>query len=1330
MVFKPFSHVARYSFAKTFPHGYAQSLVAGAQSSYASSTTSFPPFGHHKYSRFGKSGTSQIHNAFQSTSNVTANASLGSASVTDIGRDGGLDAYYEAWQKHQSSGELNEWKQFQFKKRIGWKGPSVLPDGKGKEREEPGPRTDVLHVRGGLERAYSTSAVEDIKKVEKDVAAVTTVAQLDETVPSEIYHVEQRSDVVINHGTQIPISVGRASTESVTDVAQPRNVSVDASIMEKGSPKSTSTISDGTAATSVSDNLASQSFTDHISTLNNAMRYAEIPPVFEAMLRSNVQPTAQAYHGLLQAAIHLPVTKLQAVPKALDVYSDMLRRKVLPDTATYTILLELLSNRALDVVSMKRTLEEDKARFGSMQGLQSSVLCSQETEYEMLNEDNALLNAVKIFGLSTAGPQHHVYSANTYRLLINACAAHGKIDHIIPIYRHMEVHNVTPFATIFAPMIEAFAKSGDLISAVECYNGYKSLAIADDHGKLSIIQRRDSEVYAAVVKAYTICGKANGASKFHGKILDSFAAVTESRAERLQEVQDAVVVNALIQACLDNGNSVEALKNAEEQSLSASSRMQVMQRICISAADKGHGEIAAKAYRYISSSIEESQAETVAMLAMYIRQGDLESAQSIWSALSAISKPTGALIKPTTMYAVALVERGHVDEGLMQARQSFSRIRSSVGPGTDHIVFTEEIDECIEVIGSSLSEKGLFPTAQASMSFIWAMIENGGLIPSITEHLLAGLGPADIATLSLQDLSLALQVEAGIVGSQSHDIAHSARFANILETALNSHMPLDNRTLSLVEGSLAAISSQRPDLIHKWQVHLRPAPPQEMIPAAKTLRPNRASTPALLHEDNFDPYAALTDYRGSTLIMEDLERHSAGGSANLLEILVRFKNMRRTGRHPRYIVYGKLITAAAKEGRKDLVHEIHELARNDIPFVPHNRLVRHGWASILDAITGACLTLGNRAMAEQFHQELLNIGAAPTANTFGLYITTLKASTKTFDEASEAVKIFHRAQSEGVEPSSFLYNVLIGKLAKARRIDDCLRYYTEMRTCNIRPTSVTFGTVINALCRVSDESLAESMFEEMEGESNYKPRAAPYNSMMQFFINTKHDSAKVLEYYHRMQSRNIQPTMHTYKLLIEAYATLDPINAAAAEEVLSTIRASGQQPEAAHYAALIHAKGCALHDMAGARQTFDDALFNTSIRPQACLYQALIESMSANHCVKDTAAVLKDMSSRRVEMTPYIANALIKGWATERDITKSKSFYDSIGKEKREPSTYDAMTRAFLAVEDRAGASNVVHEMLSRGYPPAVSGKILDLLGAGISRANGVVPFTAPELSI
>jgi pentatricopeptide repeat protein len=353
------------------------------------------------------------------------------------------------------------------------------------------------------------------------------------------------------------------------------------------------------------------------------------------------------------------------------------------------------------------------------------------------------------------------------------------------------------------------------------------------------------------------------------------------------------------------------------------------------------------------------------------------------------------------------------------------------------------------------------------------------------------------------------------------------------------------------------------------------------------------------------------------------------------------------------------------------------------------------------------------------------MGAAPTANTFGLYITTLKESTKTFDEATEAVKIFLRAKTEGVEPSSFLYNALIGKLGKARRIDDCLFYFSEMRNLGIRPTSVTYGTIVNALCRVSDEKFAEELFEEMESMPNYKPRPAPYHSMMQFFLTTKRDRSKVIAYYERMRSKKIEPTTHTYKLLIDTHATLEPVAMEAAEAVLFQIRQSGGIPEAVHYASLIHAKGCVLHDMAGARKLFDTVLADSRIRPQACLYQALFEAMVANHQIADTENILQDMRRRGVDMTPYIANSLIHGWALTKNIDKAKAIYDNVSVDRREPSTYEAMTRAFMAVDDRNSAMAVVNEGLSRGYPAAVAGKILELVGGGRPAVNSAGEATS-----
>jgi hypothetical protein len=103
----------------------------------------------------------------------------------------------------------------------------------------------------------------------------------------------------------------------------------------------------------------------------------------------------------------------------------------------------------------------------------------------------------------------------------------------------------------------------------------------------------------------------------------------------------------------------------------------------------------------------------------------------------------------------------------------------------------------------------------------------------------------------------------------------------------------------------------------------------------------------------------------------------------------------------------------------------------------------------------------------------------------------------------------------------------------------------------------------------------------MEACANYKPRPAPYHSLMQYFLTTKRDRSKVLSYYERMRSKGIQPTMHTYKLLIDTHATLEPLHMAEAETVLAEMRAAGEKPEAVHYAALIHAQGCVQQDMAG-----------------------------------------------------------------------------------------------------------------------------------------------------
>jgi pentatricopeptide repeat protein len=618
------------------------------------------------------------------------------------------------------------------------------------------------------------------------------------------------------------------------------------------------------------------------------------------------------------------------------------------------------------------------------------------------------------------------------------------------------------------------------------------------------------------------------------------------------------------------------------------------------------------------------------------------------------------------------------------------------------------------LFGEALMKQQSVVSAQTSVFLLRTMIENGGLISPVTENAIASLGPECVHQLSSQDIALALHVQAQMLPadpSAGLDIAQSARFSHLLETVLNRHVLMDPSTVGVVSEAVPRIANTRPDLAQKWEEFLNPKPKtaavaQPMSPISPVTRSTFIEQP--LMADNYDPYAHTTDFRASKIISDMLEGPVGRIENHLSDALGRFRNVRRAGRHLHYGAYGKLITAAGKGKQPNLISEILAMAQADVPFSLDVPSVRSGWVGILDSAVAACLTVGDRSIAAKYHQQLLDMGAAPSANTFGIYITTLEG---TFDEATEAVKVFQRAIAEGVAPTVFLYNAVIGKLGKARRIDDCLRYFGEMQNLGMRPSSVTYGTLVNALCRTSEESFAVEMFDEMEAAPNYRPRPAPYNSLIQYFLNTKRDRSKVLQYYERMKTRKIAPTSHTYKLLIEAHASLEPINLEAAEAILEEMKSAGVAPEAVHYGTLIHARGCVMHDMSGARAVFDSVVKDGSIRLTDNLYQNLLEAMVANHEVSKTPEIIDDMARRGVRMTPYIANTLIHGWAGEGDIAKAKSIFDQLGRNNREPSTYEAMTRAFLSLEDHASANAVVQEMLSKGYPAAVADKILALVG-------------------
>ena len=1304
MVIKPFTHLARYGFTKSLFHGSAQSVIAASQSSYASTTTSLAQFHNYPVTKFAKA--SQLQGVFPGASSSGAGAKAGHAAHSG-NADGGLGLYYAAWQHAQQTGDDSDWKQHQFARRIGWKSSEKSDQSGTRRRLDSNNPIDVLRpVRPPGDRAYSESAVEDLKKILDPDAEVEAeaLARVDEAIAQEIQSVKELDATVGATHDTVRTTSTLVEPSSSTESAQAQESGITDTNSTSSFPDE-STYSNDTAVTSP---IADDSYrvSSSIIELAEQQRYAEIPATFESMLRDKLVPSTDAYNALLISAIQLTRNTYQAWPKALEVYSDMTRRSVTPNETTYAILIQFLIARGLEAINTQKSLTSRKTRYVSSDG--TFFFKSSELEHELFAGDNSAAFALKLYKKARSTFTDFTLPLPVYASLVKACAETALTADMEAIFSDMKAVQAVPNSTLFVPMIQAFASTGDLNAANHCYAAYRSLAIARPPGDLQ--HNLDMQVYAALIKAYFTCGHKEAGLRFYEKILQSYENAVDA-SPLTTAMQSTFVLEASLTHLIEIRAFADALEKINAWKLTQTTKSQALNKLCIAAADANETSTARSAYNLIDP-MDVDIAAAVAMVALYTRKELMSEAKPFWDSVTAFEVVEPFMTDLTTMYATALIRQGTIENGLNEARMMFARLREA---NVSRNKVMEEIDEAIVLFGETLTKAHAVITPQASLTLLRTMIENGGLVSPVAEHAIASLGPECVLQLSYQDIALALHVQAGML-SGHHEIsdpAHAARFSHLLETVLNRAIPMDPSTVNIISEALPKLNGIRPDLLQRWHEFMEPASKVDITPAV--LSPVIPPSPVIdvpSSNDGYDPYAYNTDYRASTIIADQLEITTGRPESHLQDALSRFRNVRRAGRHPRYNTYAKLITAAGKTKQASLIHEILGMAQSDVPYLPDFPMVKAGWVPILDAMIAACLTIGDRQLAAKFHQDLLDIGASPSANTFGIYITTLEG---TFDEATEAVKIFQRALSEGVEPGVFLYNAVIGKLGKARRIDDCLFYFGDMQARNIRPSSVTYGTLVNALCRTSEERFAEEMFDEMESMPNYRPRAAPYNCIIQYFLNTKRDRSKVLAYFERMKARSIKPTSHTYKLLIESHATLEPINLNAAEAILNDIKASGMQPEAVHYGSLIHAKGCVMHDIGAARATFDSVLSGGMIRPTDTLYQNLFEAMVANHQVTGTSKVLEDMISRNIPLTPYIANTLIHGWAAEGNVEKAKSIYDSLGMSKREPSTYEAMTRAFLSVEDHQNASRVVQEMLRKGYPSAVAEKVLLLVGGSAS---------------
>ncbi len=258
--------------------------------------------------------------------------------------------------------------------------------------------------------------------------------------------------------------------------------------------------------------------------------------------------------------------------------------------------------------------------------------------------------------------------------------------------------------------------------------------------------------------------------------------------------------------------------------------------------------------------------------------------------------------------------------------------------------------------------------------------------------------------------------------------------------------------------------------------------------------------------------------------------------------------------------------------------------------------------------------------------------------------------------------------------------------------------------------------------------------------------------MMQLHLQTHPSRDLVLHYYNQLCQAGVPPSAHTYKLLLDAYGSLQPLDLDAMQVVFSNLCSDRKVPvQGTHWASVIYAYGRSAGNVDKAIEVFESIASHPSTprgkEVEPVCWEAILSVLAQHKSIEKLDEYAERIKTQHVKATAYVNNMLIKGYSGAGEIEKARKVFESMadslsgvaapnnhptlltssGLAKptttattnlvfREPSSYEAMIRGEMAVGEKERAKALVKRLEERGYPSAVVGRIKSVVDDWVVR--------------
>ncbi|CAA7269201.1 unnamed protein product [Cyclocybe aegerita] len=1112
----------------------------------------------------------------------------------------------------------------------------------------------------------------------------------------------------------------------------------------------------------------------------------------EMVFSSDATPTVEQFNAGLNALIRsrFPGEPLNSIIK---LYNAMLDKSVVPNVRTYEHLIQALTIRDWEVQRAIVSLQ-NRAKQGTLPDRDEvATVETDQARIEQLKTEDNFASAMSLFeGILAIGGRSQLEMA-TFNRLLRSCAFHCDINAAIHVFAQIEGMRRQPNHIAYQNMILTFSNAGMIQEAEEIFKSYVQVSEAGllaRVGSGDAIRQQQIQVWNSMIEAFfragisdkalelveqmmhstarnafasneipvitsstlstTIAGfilrgDIDDALAWFNRLLEEEEAATspyhglDGRAMRPNSVAWHMILEALAQhGRIDELNKLyKILKSVHEQD-----------HIIIRPIDR---LVVHRANMNVISTLEDAPALEL----LHFLLEDINSAPSFpyrekWQMVSDIADQfvsRGLFDIPCNLisnFIVQKLEETRTVKGAMSLQRQVE-LHHKLISFQEHVYQTAEQGkgELTFAIALTISRLASVLLLKPDLKFAQSFMHAYGRARFLSLVPYDEMSPDDWKVL----LRYAAYLEVnGLEGNPDNlpsilDYAFNG-LSSLLDDLSSHGVPFDIFDVDVKKHVLDVLETRysqqgRAEMMSKLgPSYLQASQEYDQIRYStlenELTQPQEAPLQAEPAQSPVQRFSHLSLNRALSRTLEDLSRCAHQAAAERLQTAYDIfqKNLEKR-LVPEINAISHLIQSLGRSNQLDKVRELYTVAQEVFPLLPQDEQIG-AWAQIEDSMIIALAHSGHPEAAHVHRMRILEQGQVPSADAYGVLIQFVKDTT---DDTNGGMTLFQEALERGVRPNLYLYNNIISKLSKARKADYALELFQQMKGYGIVPSSITYGAVIGACARVGDVKSAEILFQEMIHSKNFKPRVPPYNTMMQLYTTTKPNRTSALYYYDEMKKARIRPSAHTYKLLLDTYGAIEPIDLRSMEKVFDELQDDRSVPlTGAHFASLINAYGCASKNFDKAISVFDSmSNIPRAPAPDAVVYEAIINVIVAHKRTELIPDYVSKMSEAGVHMTAYIANFLIKGYANVGDMDQARAIFESLLDPPtgmaapnnhashnptespevpvmepvyREPSTWEVMVRAELGAGNRDAAVDLLERLKARQYPEAVYNRI------------------------